>query len=154
MCGPRHCHYFFALRQRRHLNELKINFALVALASLRMEMMMDNNDATTGSPTCNADDDKSSTPPSRVPTEVNETPIGENSNSDSVSNWNWASASLNWFVCDLRSDESRTTSFQCLRKSPEMCRREKRNSFCFNICLNISKMPLKRQTSFHEPTSV
>lgn len=35
----------------RHLNELQINFILVACASLRMEMMMDNNDATTGSPT-------------------------------------------------------------------------------------------------------
>lgn len=34
----------------RHLNELQINFILVACASLRMEMMMDNNDATTGSP--------------------------------------------------------------------------------------------------------
>jgi len=58
--------FFFsapALSPRRHLNELEINFVLVALASLRMEMMMDNNDATTGSPSrrCNADD-KSSAP--------------------------------------------------------------------------------------------
>jgi len=63
--SPRH-HLFFsapALSPRRHLNELEINFVLVALASLRMEMMMDNNDATTGSPSrrCNADD-KSSAP--------------------------------------------------------------------------------------------
>lgn len=98
----------------RHLNELQINFILVACASLRMEMMMDNNDATTGSPSprplrrlrlrvrvradavsilsqsdqwMKSDCDWCCPPPSRG----TENPICSNSN--------WASASLNWFVC-------------------------------------------------------
>lgn len=48
--GPKQPPLFVALW--RHLNELQIDFILAASASLRMEMMMDNNDATTGSPSC------------------------------------------------------------------------------------------------------
>lgn len=155
---PLHCVVFytlFSLSMRRHLNELKINFVLVALASLRMEMMMDNNDATTGSPSrrCNADD--KSTACSILGSDsdslaLNESPrctyiAGElrgNQKSKSDTNWNWASASLNWFVCDLRSAQLVSIAWESPSPSA-LCRREKQNSFCFNICLNISKMPTK-----------
>lgn len=114
--SPRYVVRCFSLLLWRHLNELQINFILVACASLRMEMMMDNNDATTGSP---------SPRPLRRPTasamsasprwrrlnsfpvwSVNEKrlrlmlpPPCRGTENPICSNSNWASASLNWFVC-------------------------------------------------------